>query len=344
LALLPGTSPVEQWEMEAPMEKELTQCVRRDPTGKDSYPFPPPRNTIRRFLEDEYFSSYVHPQDRWMDSDSNNLPRWLQRMIDLDKAAASSAATSANPSHPTNSFTSPVPVQHSTSTLQIPSATSEPVRKLRPRQQTINTTSTRVPNNNAPASPLVPLQMGEDFWMQRINQLEKDKRAANARAQRFENQMKLAVSRSLQLADENKQIQANHQHRLAATKRKHDEQLAGTKRTYDEMIAKTKAELEAEKRRVVELEARVKELEEHMERMHKLLDELRTEVNGRPLRYNDLYPGGVLAKHVDAFTPFPTVEQNDAFIALMNHTDGSPGSRPIGDGYLENIRPYSKVS
>jgi hypothetical protein len=100
--------------------------VYRDPTGKDSYPFPPPRNTIRRFLEDEYFSSYVHPQDRWMDSDSNNLPRWLQRMIDLDKAAASSAATSANPSHPTNSFTSPVPVQRSTSTLQIPSATSEP--------------------------------------------------------------------------------------------------------------------------------------------------------------------------------------------------------------------------
>jgi hypothetical protein len=50
--------------------------------------------------------------------------------------------------------------------------------------------------------------------------------------------------------------------------------------------------------------------------------------NGRPLRYNDLYPGGVLSKHVDAFTFFPRIEQNDAFLKLMNYADGSEGSMP----------------
>lgn len=68
------------------------------------------------------------------------------------------------------------------------------------------------------------------------------------------------------------------------------------------------------------------------------------QLSGRPLRYNDLHDGGVLSKHVDAFTLFPTVGQNDTFLDLLNYADGSKGSFPVGDGLWENLRPYSKLS
>ena len=63
----------------------------------------------------------------------------------------------------------------------------------------------------------------------------------------------------------------------------------------------------------------------------------------RPLCYDDLYEGGLLADHVKAFTLFQTVEINDAFLEIINYTDGSEGSYPKGDGLCENLRPYSHV-
>ena len=66
-------------------------------------------------------------------------------------------------------------------------------------------------------------------------------------------------------------------------------------------------------------------------------------MKGNPLRYSDLYEGGILSKHVEAFTLFNTVEQNNAFLELINYADGSEGSFPIGDGMRENLRIYSKV-
>jgi hypothetical protein len=55
-----------------------------------------------------------------------------------------------------------------------------------------------------------------------------------------------------------------------------------------------------------------------------------------------LYAGGILSKHFDAFTFFPSVELNDAWLKFMNFTDGE-GSFDEGDGLCQNIRRYSKV-
>ena len=68
------------------------------------------------------------------------------------------------------------------------------------------------------------------------------------------------------------------------------------------------------------------------------------ENKAQPLRYSDLYPPGILSKSVSSFTFFATVEQNDAFLDLLNFADGSPGSFPRGDGLCENARLYSKVT
>ena len=64
---------------------------------------------------------------------------------------------------------------------------------------------------------------------------------------------------------------------------------------------------------------------------------------GRPLRYSDLHGDGILADSVEHFTFFKTAKANDAFLKLLNHTDGTPNSFPEGDGLLENLRPFSHL-
>ena len=138
--------------------------------------------------------------------------------------------------------------------------------------------------NNQPISLLTH---GEHYWKAQVQKLTLELRIAN--------------SRSDQLYSHMKSIEAAADNRIAAFKRK-----------CDEMIDKTKQQLKKERKKVKELEAKVVELEEHLADLRLLLEEAK-EKNGRPLRYNDLYPGGVLSKHVNAFTFFPTVQQNDAF-------------------------------
>ncbi|KAL7534641.1 hypothetical protein ACHAXR_006013 [Thalassiosira sp. AJA248-18] len=41
-----------------------------------AYDFPPPRNTPGSFLHDEYFSSYIHPRDRWTNT-ITKMPPWM---------------------------------------------------------------------------------------------------------------------------------------------------------------------------------------------------------------------------------------------------------------------------
>ena len=53
--------------------------------------------------------------------------------------------------------------------------------------------------------------------------------------------------------------------------------------------------------------------------------------------------GGILAKHVHAFSFFGTIEQNDAILKLINCADGAEGAFPEGDGLCENLRCYSKI-
>ena len=52
---------------------------------------------------------------------------------------------------------------------------------------------------------------------------------------------------------------------------------------------------------------------------------------------------GIRPPYIEAFTFFNTVEQNDAFLELINYTDWSEGSFLIGDGMCDNLRIYSEV-
>ena len=64
---------------------------------------------------------------------------------------------------------------------------------------------------------------------------------------------------------------------------------------------------------------------------------------GQPLRYADMYAGGILSNNVHSFTLFDTIEHNDAFLDIINFADGSDGSFDAGDGLCENLRCYSKI-
>ena len=58
------------------------------------------------------------------------------------------------------------------------------------------------------------------------------------------------------------------------------------------------------------------------------------------LSYDDLKPGGKLAKHVKDFTFFPNFKCNDVFLDFINYTEG----RPEGDGMCEKMARYHLVS
>lgn len=59
--------------------------------------------------------------------------------------------------------------------------------------------------------------------------------------------------------------------------------LAGAKRKYDDTIAMTKQQLQAERQKVKEFEAKVTKLEKRLAEMQMLLEETRQK-NGHPLR------------------------------------------------------------
>ena len=119
--------------------------------------------------------------------------------------------------------------------------------------------------------------------------------------------------------------------------------LAGTKRKYEAIIDRQSS-------RIQELEANNGELRKMLEAKERDLQRLRDELadarrrKGQPLRYSDLRSPGLLADRVEHFTFFNTVEQNDAWLELINFADGSEGSFPRGDGLCENLRVYSKVT
>ena len=52
---------------------------------KYSYDFPPPRWSPRVFIDDEYFTNFVRPQDRWANESAQfKMPLWMMNMIALD--------------------------------------------------------------------------------------------------------------------------------------------------------------------------------------------------------------------------------------------------------------------
>lgn len=120
-------------------------------------------------------------------------------------------------------------------------------------------------------------------------------------------------------------------------------QLAGMKRKYEDLSKESEEELRKQKDRAEKAEAMVAELENKVAALRETLEMARKEI-GRGLLYRDLYERGVLSKHVEAFTFFLTVEENDAFLDLINYADGSEGAHDNGDGMCENLRSYAEVN
>jgi len=58
------------------------------------------------------------------------------------------------------------------------------------------------------------------------------------------------------------------------------------------------------------------------------------------ISYDDLRTGGKLSEFVNDFTFFPSFDSVDAFLGVINYTEGC---KP-GDGLCENLRRYSKIS
>lgn len=94
------------------------------------------------------------------------------------------------------------------------------------------------------------------------------------------------------------------------------------------------------------LRAQNEELKQENDSQTKLLNELKKDVenSNATLTFDSLREGGILSKHVKAFTFFATVETNEAFVEMINFTDGSPGSCAQGDGLCGNLVRYSKIS
>ena len=123
----------------------------------------------------------------------------------------------------------------------------------------------------------------------------------------------------------------------------HSTELSGMKRKFEEMNNTTKQQ-----------QTTISEHEKSIHEITRERDDLKSklaaeklkqchEKKASPLRYSDLYHGGILSNHVSSFSLFDTVEQNDAFLDLINYADGSPGSFPEGDGLCQNLRSYSHV-
>ena len=106
--------------------------------------------------------------------------------------------------------------------------------------------------------------------------------------------------------------------------------LAGKKRKHDEICNANEAEKRMLKERACKAEERVKKLEKRLDRARETIEMLQKE-KASPLRYDDLYEGRLLANHVEAFTLFDTVAQNDAFLELINYADGTEGGESAFD-------------
>jgi hypothetical protein len=53
------------------------------------------------------------------------------------------------------------------------------------------------------------------------------------------------------------------------------------------------------------------------------------------LTFHSLCSGGILEKYVKDFTYFATVELNEAFLEVINYSDGSEGACEEGNGLCQ---------
>lgn len=263
------------------------------------YTFPPPRAAPLKFIDEEFFSEYVRPQDRWAQQNANSkMPTWLLNMLALD--AELDIGRSADRESP------------------------------------------------AEEKSIARLKIETEIWRARALFLQKEKMK---QAQQHSKEMDNAKEeRSKKISD---MLQA-HRTELSETLKRHDLQLSNTKEQHGALAAEMKrgyeaagsqkdSEIRAKEELIKHLENEKARLKDQLDGVQVLLAELQSQASRRPLRYNDLYPGGLLAKHVKAFTFFKTVATNDLFLEVLNYADGSTDSYPAGDGLCENLRPYSHV-
>ena len=237
-----------------------------------AYPYPPPRNIAKEFI-DEVYPSYISPKDRWAEN-SETMPEWMWDVLTID--ADNNSKNDIEGESPMNNRT--------------------PTRNTKARSPQVT------PNRGVLSSSQMQRQI--TMWQKRAHHLH----------------------------DDNKRIEGEHQR-----------ELAGTRRKYIAVVDGKDAEMKKQKVDIARLEHENERLEKLLEECRELLKKCR-EGKGKPLGYNDLYDGGILLRHVGAFTLFDTAEINDLFLQMINYADGSDGSLPVGDGLCENLRRYSRVS
>ena len=252
--------------------KKKANLIYRDLEKKRSYSYPPPRQCVNTFINNNILTSeYVRPQMRWaQENNVSKMPTWLLSILAIDSQMDISEQ-----------------------------ANDKPQKKVQ-----------RDPYRNA------------EMWEARARYLHQQ---MSAQAKKHSSTLKELVER--------------HSNEIINQANNYKQQLSDTKKKYEEIYHENKQQ----KEKIINLTNENKELQQQLEESRRLLEELRSKA-ARPLRYEDLRSGGILSKHVNAFTLFDTVEQNDAFLGIVNYADGTPGSYPAGDGLCENLRPYSKVT
>ena len=130
---------------------------------------------------------------------------------------------------------------------------------------------------------------------------------------------------------------------LQATIAHHSDEIENTKRIYKEKIESTDSKIKEPQEMIDQFKDGESKYCIELEQARAMLESL-TQKKATPLRYTDLYPGGILADHIDAFTFFKTIELNNAFLKVINYADGSDGAFPEGDGLCQNLRAYSHVT
>jgi hypothetical protein len=125
---------------------------------------------------------------------------------------------------------------------------------------------------------------------------------------------------NIDLRDEHRVLQAQLNSAL-----KHIENVTATVRVMDQKILQVCVERDQLRHNVDHLQMRITKLEKPRVGF---------------LSYADFQPGGILADAVEEFTFFPGAACNNAFLDLINFTDGCDP----GDGLCENIVRFFKVS
>mmetsp|Transcript_23108 Transcript_23108/g.46213 ORF Transcript_23108/g.46213 Transcript_23108/m.46213 type:complete len:495 (+) Transcript_23108:221-1705(+) len=274
--------------------------IYADEEGK-KFTCPPPNNSVRRFVAEELLST-TSPKDRWT---TTGMPKWLMVMLAIDDNESDSALSKK------------VEAEEDMS----PKAMQMKVELHRARAHSLKEQlDEKVKNSDA-----ILAAVNERHAKEKLAWKEKHDAALSELKQKHE-----------------KELKANEE-QLKANEQKYEKQLKANEQTYKEALKAKDADISAatsvihdQKETIERLNEMIANLDEDVKEKAELLKQLRAS-GGRPLKFQDLFDGGMLSKNVKNFTFFHTAKQNDLFLEVLNYADGSPGSYPEGDGLCENL-------